>query len=303
MPQENARGNKFELIGDLCNYLNLPDLAIKYYQKANVSDNENLTIIKKLVNILNKNKLYQESINIFLHLNKTLQDFELVYLWAKSYEKMLQYEEAIEKHEETLRLNPLFIASYYSLGSILDEQGKYDDAISKYTIALELAPENPQISVALALAWEAKGDYDRAYKILSKTIIFNPSHTEAHFAIGTILEKQGKYFEAINAYKKALALDPEYADVYLRWGETLYLQGEYQEAIEKYNTALQLDPANTWALYDLACAYVKIGNISDAINNIKKAISMDKTLIPDVLENKNLTPIIENPQIKVLCKI
>lgn len=303
LPANSLCGNKYELIGDLCNYFNLPTLAIKYYQKAKKEKSESFSVIKKLVKQLHSQKLYLDSIAIFSNLNRKIYDFELIYLWAKSYERICKYDDAIKKHKETLQLNPFFIPSYFSWGNILDEQGNYEDAISKYTVALELEPENPQVSVALALAYEAIGEYDKAYRILSKTIIFNPKYVEAHFAIGTIQEKQGNYAKAINSYKKALALDPAYADVHIRWGEVLYLQGNYEEALEKYKTALKIDPENTWALYDLACAYVKIGRMSEGIKHIKKAISMDKTIIVEVLENKNLSPIIENPQLKGLCKI
>ncbi|WP_071518691.1 tetratricopeptide repeat protein, partial [Geitlerinema sp. PCC 9228] len=85
-------------------------------------------------------------------------------------------EEAIEKYQKALQLNPEFFYAYNGWGSVLLDQGKLEEAIANYRQALQI----------------------------------NPDFAVAYNNLGYALQQQGKLQEAIEKYKRALEIDPNY---------------------------------------------------------------------------------------------
>src|SRR5205823_8494129 len=71
-------------------------------------------------------------------------------------------DDAIEKYEQSLRLNPDYAEARYNLGSALLQKGKIDDAIAQCQKALELGPNDPDAHVVIGNAFMARRDIDGA---------------------------------------------------------------------------------------------------------------------------------------------
>ena len=154
----------------------------------------------------------------------------------------------------------------------------------------------------MGLCLEASGKLKEACKVLKKATIIKPDMPEAYFAWGTVLEKMRKYPSAIEKYKIAVSIDPHYIDVYNRWGEVLFLLGRYEDSIEVYKTAIKIEPNHPWSLYDIACVYVKVNKLNEAINYLVKAVKIDKSLVTEINDNPNLSPVRENARMQGVLK-
>lgn len=303
IPAKFCSENKSCFFADLCTIIGIHFVATQYYKKYLEKHPNNEKILKKLASSHCKVKEYNIALDIYLSLQKLSDDFEVPYQIAKIYEKQGRYQEAIEKYNETLLLNPCFVCAYYNWANILDEMDCHDEAISKYRQALALSPNNSEILIGIGLAHEAKGEYKEACKNFKKAIMLNPNLAEAYFAWGTVLEKIKDYNGAIEKYEKAIDIDPHYSDVYARWGEVHYLLGDFDSAINKLKIAIQIDPEQSLALYDLACVYVKVGQISEAFKYFRKALKIDSTIIEEIENNANLTTLKNTTQYKSLYKL
>ena len=124
-------------------------------------------------------------------------------LWGYIFERQKKYEDAIEKFQKAIEIDPKSAYAYYGWGNTLINQRKYDEALEKYKQAIELDPE------------------------------FAP----ACGGWGAVLANQGKYDEAIEKFQKAIKIDPKSAYAYYGWGDVLERQRKYDEAIEKYKKA------------------------------------------------------------------
>ncbi len=141
---------------------------------------------------------------------------------AKQLKQSSKIEEALEKYQDILQLNPNFVPALNQLAEIYKSQEKFDRAITYYQHITKLRPKNGQFHVKLARAMMAQKNLQGAM---------------AH-------------------YQKAIALQPKQPVwVYVGWGDALNQNGQIEEAIAAYQKAIELNPTAIPALSKLAELY------------------------------------------------
>ncbi len=130
-------------------------------------------------------------------------------------------DEAINKFEAALKINPNFVDAVYNLGVAYGEKNQPDNALKYFERALELYPQDSQAAVNVGY-WNAK---------------------------------LGRYSEAIKAYQMALKIDPNYLKAHLNIAETFASGRQRDKAKVHYLAALQIDSGNPKALYELSQLY------------------------------------------------
>jgi len=70
--------------------------------------------------------------------------------------------------QKSIALNPAIARSHFLLGKVLMQRGQTDEAIQKLEVALRLDPENLAATYQLAQAWRKKGDIPRANELFAK---------------------------------------------------------------------------------------------------------------------------------------
>jgi tetratricopeptide (TPR) repeat protein len=174
-------------------------------------------------------------------------------------------------------------AGVYSVeGDELLDQGKYEEAIEKYDQALALEPNLAMAWVGKGLAHNALEEYNEALEAFEMAISINPGYARAWYGKGVALYGLGRYEESIEAfdraleiypeygyilyygkanayfamedyssaiplYERALTLKPDYAPGWTRLGEALYASGDYQAAVTAFDKGLALDPGDARA--------------------------------------------------------
>src|SRR5271169_432109 len=107
---------------------------------------------------------------------------------------------------------------------------------------------------------------------------FNLDLTDAKVLLRTVAVNSKKMLDKLtDGYNNLLQLNPEDAKkVYLDSGNTLRNRGDYEGAIKAYRKLLDIDPANVEALSEMGKAYIKVGLLSEAINLLEKAATIDQ---------------------------
>ena len=127
------------------------------------------------------------------------------------------------------------------------------------------APKNPkpEVSHRSEISVSAKDLYDRAshfYKIgrlkdarrlYQKTLMVDPSHVHALNNLGVIYVQEGNYSEAKKSLEDAIQQKPEYVDPYYNLACLYALQGEAMESLAQLKKAVSLDKSvREWARRD-----------------------------------------------------
>ena len=95
----------------------------------------------------------------------------------------------------------------YSLGNVLDAQGKSMEATAFFEAALRRRPDSPETRNGLGLALAAQGKIPQAVAQYEAVLRDQPAFVEAHINLGQLLAQQGKPEAALAEYSTALRLN------------------------------------------------------------------------------------------------
>ncbi|WP_027625127.1 tetratricopeptide repeat protein [Clostridium lundense] len=143
--------------------------------------------------------------------------------------------------------------------------------------------------------------YDEAIKIENEVIKEDSKFYKAYNVKGIALCFNGNFNEGMKNIDKALEIKPDYG--YARFNKALAyeLYEKYEEALKWYDKDLEVENY-IWSYYGKASIYGRRGQVEKAIENLKIAISMDKSIKEEARREKDFDPIRENEEFKNLVK-
>jgi tetratricopeptide (TPR) repeat protein len=113
-----------------------------------------------------------------------------------------QFDDAMDKFEEAVKLDPKNVNAYNGLGWSQFNTGKYDDAETSFKKTLELAPKFPAALNGLGQLYFAERKYDRAETYLLQAA---PQASAAWYGLAKLYLLQNKFGEAAKWAKKVVA--------------------------------------------------------------------------------------------------
>ena len=171
-------------------------------------------------------------------------DAEVLVKAGIDFHKIGNYEEAIIKYDEALKLdsNNLFALSEKSItlftlkkysdcidnclqaikyhpkeddlkdifvicGNAYDESGKTKKAIEIFDEGIAMFPDFFLLYFNKGVSLTSIKKYDEAVLCFQKSMIYNPSHSSSHNAIARVLDMKGEIIPALLAYLRFLALE------------------------------------------------------------------------------------------------
>ncbi|CAE7227742.1 unnamed protein product [Symbiodinium sp. CCMP2592] len=168
-----------------------------------------------------------------------------LYLLAKSYVSLDEYEEAEKQARLGLALKPNHPHFLFILALVKNRMADFDSSIAtlkKAFLHLSSADsDNLKIEIHdwLAQAYERKGEYTNALAELSLALKQEPSHVSSLITQGLIHMQMKELEQAETSYRKALAVEKNHALALVRLGYCKLLAADLQEAILLFQRALQ----------------------------------------------------------------
>ncbi len=230
------------------------------------------------------------------------------------------YELAVRKFQELIRVDPNMVAAHANLGVVLVSLGRFDEAITQYHIALAEAPGSPALQLDLGLAYYKRGDFagaaaqfatlhredpsdlrvatllgncqaqlglvGQAVALLEPLEKGNPENLDLEWALGNALIRAGQTLGGLERVQKVADLGKNAeayqlaADLYL--GLTLF-----DQAKEDAQAVIRLNPNAAKAYVVLAMVDDFAGNEKDAQEEYKKALQIDPNDIQARLQLAN----------------
>lgn len=172
---------------------------------------------------------------------------------AASYYDIKDYQTAITEY---LKINPPTSDSMLGVASSYQAMEDYDNAILYYQKALQLKPADSDIAYYIALMYVEKQDWDNAKSYLNKAIAINKNNTKAIEFLQSVNEQMN-----LDTLNKAIAH---------------YEAEQYDESFKILNEILASDTSNAYAYYYRGMIYDVKEKRNEAINDFKKAYSLNK---------------------------
>ena len=233
-----------------------------------------------------------------------------------AYEKSEKPEEAIEAWKAAVRYKPDYERAHYNLAATYWRRGQKDLAAEQYKLLQakdsaqarslkEQVPDLDRYAARLdkpmgedktpppdaqpqedAVAQEvlARGreyyqakDYAKAREALAQAVKLNPQEAEAHYLLGLTYASLKKYQEALGEFRQAVELKPEAYSWSAVGAEFVKLERP-REAAEAFKEAVQANGNDAAARFQLGKAYVHLGEINPAREELRVLKDQDQKL-------------------------
>lgn len=220
-------------------------------------------------------KNYDEAMNILVSAQKKFPDNTLIKSAisditetirnntldnAAELYKNKEYKKAIEEY---LKIDPPTADMMLTIASAYQNLGDNTNALIYYKNALQLKPDNADIAYYIASIYAETEDYDSAEAYAQKALIINKDHRDSIALLKEIKEQNSsKLLEA---------------------AVQLFDEQKYEQSLPLLSQLISDEPKNAYALYYRGMVYDAQQKYNDAINDYKKALSIN----PDELKVAN----------------
>jgi len=158
-------------------------------------------------------------------------------------------EEALERNQRALALDPNEAGAWLNQGNLEKLAGRSEEATNAYERALVLDPDSADAAFNLGVLSEESSKKDEAVERYRQALQLSPVHTGALFNLGRHLaqdrspDRAGEC-EAVELYRRALAESSLWPDAWRNLGNVLRRLGRDSEAIVAYEKFLELDSSD-----------------------------------------------------------
>ena len=208
--------------------------------------------------------------------------------------KLGRIQEALDCYLKSHELNPNIQNNYFDLGRSYLMLGDYTNAMQNFTTAYQMKKQY-EIHAFIGKIYFEQGDLKNAEDSFKNVLAENDHQTMACYYMG-MLELQngnpdqakGQFNKIIEKYSRIIRTKPDMAEAYYYLGKCYFFNGDYDKAIENLKLAIKYDTdeidnhysfdlfySDAEAFAALAEAQAKAGHISEAKENILKAVSLE----------------------------
>lgn len=137
---------------------------------------------------------------------------------------------AAEYFRKGLALAPDSAALHHRLGTALGMQGDRDLARREFEIASGLSADYHLAPYSLGLLLQEDGRHAEAVARFEAALEARPSFTPGHLRLASSLRRLGRVAEAVDAYRRALAQDPSSTEARIGLAMALVAAGHHRDA-------------------------------------------------------------------------
>lgn len=171
--------------------------------------------------------------------------------------KAENYEEALFKFEEALRIEPRNITFLTNKASTLVKLHRFLEAITEFNIITKAEPQNITAWNGLGEAHISLGHYQEAASCFGQTLEIKPTDHYALNGKGSALTHAKVYQEAAECFKK---IDGKFPQAWMLKGLSFYKTNNFKESAEAYSKVPNTDKEYSKALANQAAALFKLAD-------------------------------------------
>lgn len=176
--------------------------------------------------------------------------------------------------EQAIRIDPNLAEAHFSLGSVLNAQGRSNEAIASIRQALQLMPNSDDGYRRLGNSLYLSGRKEDAIGAYQKAIDINPYFWLNYNVLGDTYLQIGNFEKAGAAFRKVTELEPENPAGHENLGVMYFMQGKYEECIPAFQKAIQLQPFyGTYS--NLGTAFFYLKRYDESVKMFEKAVELN----------------------------
>ena len=247
--------------------------------------------LQPIINLYTQGQLQQALSEVSEMLRRFPNSAVLYNIAGSANAGLMQYDAAIERYKQALKIKPDYAEAYYNIGSVLQSSGDRKDSIDSYQKALKIKPDYAEAHNNVGVCLNDLGDVWGAIESYKRAVSIKPDYAEAYYNMGIALNDKGDLVGAIGSFKRSLKIKPGYVEAYNHMGLALQVRGDLDAAIVCFKQALQINPDHVEAHYNMGIALNDKGDLDGSTESLKMALKIK----PDYAGAAfNLSGLVEN---------
>lgn len=229
---------------------------------------------------------YEASVNYFLeslsYTSGILEDinFDTNFYLAQSYEKMGQYENAIDAYSSIIDIHTKDVMAHYFRGTDYLIIGNHDAAIEDFDIALKNDENNYDLRIEIAGRLSENYYEEEGKKYLQNFLVEKEKKLNSYDK-GRIYYYMGEYEQAKGFLDDARDDDDQNTALFL--GKTYQKLGDYNYASSVYSSFLKRHPDNAIIYNELGVCKLESKMYSDALEAFENGRKIENNGIEQTL--------------------
>lgn len=208
-------------------------------------------------------------------LTRQPQNFVALHRLAVISLQQAQFEQALQRVESALVVDPLSEAALMNRGTALLALGRSDEAVAVYQAVTKGNPESADAHFNLGNALMASGRISEAVESYGASLSLRPGDIETLRRQSIALSRLGRFEDALATIEHAHELLPTSPELCHERAAALFELRRYAETIEIYDRALLLNVGDTVALNNRGLALVRISRPLEAVESFDRAIEVN----------------------------
>lgn len=202
-----------------------------------------------------------------------------LYQLGYAYFRLHRIQQSLTALSKSLTLNGRFAESHKILAFDLNILGRPDLAILELQAAIRSDPSSAESHYELGRIYYEQGSYLNALEQLEKARDLAPAFVKVYPNLGLAYSAVGKNSKAIESFEEGLRLNAKQSKPsawpLIDFATYYNLQGEFEEGKTMLLQAIQIDGSSDQLFDELSKAYRGLGQTSDAIESLKKAVALN----------------------------
>lgn len=205
-------------------------------------------------------------------------NYESYYNRGVAYKSLKQYDSAISDLTRYIRSDPSnkeYLADgYFQRGNCYYDQGNFENAVVDYSMAIRLSPTTSSY-IGRGNSYISLSEYVKAIEDYNRAIAIDVKSAEAYYNRSRAYYKQKLYAKAIADLDIYITLNktnvPFLADGYWNRANSYEALGNLNAALKDINFAIGLEPDRAGMYTSRAGIYRKLGKVTLAVADERKA--------------------------------
>ncbi len=182
-------------------------------------------------------------------------------------------------YREAIALNPGYAEAHHELSMLLMRQKRFDEALREAQLALYLAPTSARFLNGVGEVDAYSGRLNEALAIADRILSLDSTFSGGFYIKGIAFEQMGRLADAEKAWRTCLRVAPKGCDfAQAKLGYIYAATGRRAEAMRVLDTLkarlrnAEGRAATSSVALDLATVYVGLGDRSEALNWVERAV-------------------------------
>jgi tetratricopeptide (TPR) repeat protein len=201
---------------------------------------------------------------------------DAILILAKIAHEQSEFQVAVERYQQFLRIIPNHEQTHFNLGLVLEELGHTGRAIGHYNKSIAITANNAAVHSRLADACCKLQRWTEAIKAYQQVFALQNEDVGTMIKLGSAFSAVQLFAESVQLYERALEIQPDNALVHRHLGASLQRMGQIEKSINCFEQAIRLRPDYVKARINLARALSQLGKAEEALVPLEEAIDLEK---------------------------